>query len=149
MNDESAEVRRLREELQTVDEEIQKRWDFQVNRWDFSLGPFRVVRRVTPMFIVQAFVIFNVLCFAAGVGLAFIGGVFTAIGASIIVGALFSFGSFTTQFWAVAVQGNIDLRKTIGEDDLVKMRELTRRWDELFRQINDLNQLNLRENPET
>lgn len=149
MNDESAELRRLREELKTVDEEIQKRWDAQASGWGFSLGPFRIERKVTPMFIVQVFVVFNIFCFAAGVGLAFLGGVFTAIGASIIVGALFSFGSFTTQFWAVAIQDNIDpVRKIQGEDNLVKIRELARRWDELFRQINDFNQSTSVENPE-
>ena len=150
MNDESAELRQLLEELKSVDEEIQKHWDAQTGRWNFSLGPFKVERKVTPMFIVQIFVVFNILCFAAGVGLAFVGGVFTAIGASIIVGALFSFGSFTTQFWAVAVQDNIDLIKGIrGERDLMKMKELTRRWDDLSRQINALNQLNSGENLES
>jgi hypothetical protein len=151
VNDESAELRQLREELQAVDEEINELWDAQTARWSFRLGPFKVgARKVQPMFIAQVFVVFNILCFAAGVGLAFVGGVFTAIGASIIVGALFSFGSFTTQFWAVAVQDNRDLaRRAAGEDDLARMRKLTRRGDKLFRQINDLNQLDSGENPET
>jgi hypothetical protein len=142
MSDESAEPGQLRAELQVVEKEFDARWRTQMGRWGFHLGPFKMAHYVSAMFIVQVYVVFNVACFFSGVGLAFIGGVFTTIGIAVMVGALFSFGAFVAQFWAVRVQQNIDLNRKIYQDeaDFVELKELAKKWNELHRRIHDLKQ---------
>jgi hypothetical protein len=115
-----------------------------MGRWSFHLGPFKIKRHVSAMLIVQVYVVFNVACFFSGVGIAFIGGVFTVIGTALIVGALFSFGAFVAQFWTVRVQQDIDLNRKLYQDEvgLVELKELVKKWSDLHRRIDVLEQSN-------
>jgi hypothetical protein len=92
MTDMSAERRRLLEELREVDSEYNTELERISGVWRFSLGSFTIKRPASAMFITQVYVIFNIACFITGIILASLGGVLTAIGVAMIVGALFSFG---------------------------------------------------------
>ncbi len=141
MVDMSAELRQLLEELRAVDAEFSAELDRISGEWNFSFGPFKIRHQISSGLITQAYVAFNAACFIAGVALAFTGGVFTAIGVAMIVGALFSFGTFATQFWAVQAQDEINMqRKLSGDAYQAKLKALAAKRVELFQRIENLRQ---------
>lgn len=137
MDDANAERHQLREELEAVEREFWTEWGRTRPRLGFSLGPLRIWHQIGSMFIARVYFLFNTACFIAGVALAFLGGVFASIGVALIVGALFSFGAFVSQVWAVVAQHDRELLDQLAPDpqleklrDLgVKRAELFRRWD--------------------
>jgi hypothetical protein len=48
--------------------------------------------------------LFNMVCFAVGVAFIFLNGTLRVLGISLVVGGLFSFGTFMTQWWDHAWQ---------------------------------------------
>jgi fatty acid desaturase len=138
MSDTHAEQRRLREEIQAVGDEL---WN-ELNRgswWHFSFGPIKVQRRVESGFITRVYVAFNAVCFTAGVVLVFFGDIAASVGVALIVGALFSFGAFVSQFWAVVAQQEHELIKELeGDDRLARLRELRKKQVELSGRLNGL-----------
>lgn len=138
MSDVSAEVQRLRDEAQAVDAEFMTAWN-EANTWRFSLGPFRIRKRIGSQYITRVFVLFNSACFATGLILAPMSGALDTIGVSLIVGALFSFGSFIAQFWAIQAQHEFDMTMSLtGEAELKQILEkrnsVYRRLEELERE---------------
>jgi hypothetical protein len=141
MNDINAERRRLHEELQAVDQEFREAWYGVVGGWQFSLGPFKIERKIGSGTIARVYVIFNAACFVTGIVFVPLGGTVSTIGVALIVGALFSFGAFVSQFWTVVTQQELDMSERICTDDaqFVKFRELDARRTELLQRLDRLN----------
>lgn len=133
MDDVNAERKQLYRELQAAEVNLVRR----MYAWHFSVGPFHINRVVTPQYTARIYVGFNIACFVTGLILVPLGGALNTIGVSLIVGALFSFGTFVSQFWAIQTQLEVDVARDVlgkeGEfDELVEKRaDLRRRLKEL------------------
>jgi hypothetical protein len=150
MDDMSAELRQSLEELQEINAEFDNEFGQLFSRWGFSLGLIKIDRPLNALFISQVFIVFDIVCFAAGVALAFVGGAFTTIGTALIVGALFSFGALVAQLWVTAFQDEINVHRTLdGEDHLTRAKELRKRQTEIFQHIENLNRLQSNESTES
>lgn len=139
MADRSAERRQLLEEIRVIDAKINTELERISGVWNFSLGPFKMTRKASAMFITQIYTVFNMACLIAGIALAFIGSTFTAIGVALIVGAVFSFGTFATQLWAVQAQDEINIqRKLSGDAYQARLKILEAERLEIYQRIENL-----------
>jgi hypothetical protein len=135
MDDVDVERRRLYRELQKAEVDLVRR----MYAWHFSVGPFHIDRVVTPQHTARIYVAFNIACFVAGLVLAPMGGALDTIGVSLIVGALFSFGTFVSQFWAIQTQLEVDVAKDVlGKE--VEFDELVEKRADLRRRLKEFNQ---------
>jgi hypothetical protein len=109
MDDRSAELSRLHEELQKTDEAFWREFHDTFARWNLGIGPLRISSPATSHQVAIMYLSFNALCFAAGVTFALFGGVWAALGVALVVGSLFSFGAFLAQLWVVMRQRGIEV----------------------------------------
>jgi hypothetical protein len=144
MNDSNTELRRLREELRVADDEFFKAWaSLTDNQWVFSFGPVRLQREIASTFLGQVYVIFNGACFVAGIVLCFLSGVPAEIGVALIVGALFSFGAFVSQFWAVVTQRRWEILDQVAPNpQRAKLRLLGERRAALLMRLDNFERSN-------
>jgi hypothetical protein len=90
------------------------------------------------MAIARTFVGFCVLTFVAGAAMALVPST-RELGIAVVVGSIFSFGSFVTQFWAVVVQNERQAHDLIwGEPDRRQARHLIRRHGRLLDRLDQL-----------
>jgi hypothetical protein len=142
MSDVNAERDQLRGELKSVNQEFWAEWNRTLGTWAFSFGPLRIQRPVTSQTIIRVYVSFNTICFIAGIILVFPGGQLANIGVALIVGSLFSFGAFVSQFWTVVTQLQQEKFDQLGvRSGLDKLKELAARRAELSRRLNELDQI--------
>jgi hypothetical protein len=133
------EVDRLRQELTDVEAAFWSEYADIAMRWQFVLGPVKIRRRTSAMFVAQAFVLFHIACFAVGAGLIFIAGPTRELGIAIVVGSIFAFGSFVGQFWAIANEREREiLRETMGGRETAELKSLAVRREEILAQITQL-----------
>lgn len=118
MNDFTGDINRLRKELQDAEGEFWREFGDSAQRWQITLGPVHVRASIGSGFITRFYVFFNICCLTAGVVLTLLGGVATSLGVALVVGALFSFGAFLTQFWAVAAEREHATLALIDKDEL-------------------------------
>ena len=93
--------------------------------WTFHLGPIKMASKFKSTAITKAYTAFTSLCAAIGGALTFVEPA-KELGVALLAGAILAFGSFASQFWAVAVQ-----RDRAFYDALInraKHRELERLW---------------------
>jgi len=134
-----AELSQLYEDLRVVDDAFWEEWRYIEPKWHLSIGPIRVQSAVGSQLIVRVFILFNAACFAAGIALVLAGGLLASIGVALIVGVLFSFGAFITQFWAVATQAEHELSSRIHDEGrLSKLQHLASKRAKLMRDIDKL-----------
>jgi hypothetical protein len=97
----------LQRQLEALDEQVwaEIRQRAAVGRW--GLGRFRF--RIGSARISTLFAAFHLACFVVGVTLITVGGTAKTIGIAVVVGALFAFGSFIAQLWAVSVQHELSV----------------------------------------
>jgi hypothetical protein len=128
MAEPEAEVDRLRRELADIEAEFWKAHADLAMGWQFVLGPLRVRRYASPMFIAQVFVLFHVLCFAAGAAFIFTAGPTRELGIAMVVGSIFAFGSFVAQFWAISYERFREIaREATGDQGTMSLKRLAAR----------------------
>jgi len=108
MNYPELEKDRLERELQLAKTAFQKEYKSFSSSWSVTLGSFSVKARIGTESIIGAFVAFNALCFAVGIVFSLQEGALQAVGVALIVGGLFSFGTFMAQWWDHAWQRQND-----------------------------------------
>jgi hypothetical protein len=110
--------------------------------WQITAGPVHIKAVVRSGTVTWIYVFFNAICFVSGVIFIGIGGVtLTALGTSIIVGALFAFGSFVSQFWAVVAQRERQMSDFVfAIPKMEEFKQLANHIDGLNERINILNQ---------
>jgi hypothetical protein len=101
--DAQARKSQLQEELRLAEEAFQAEHDNLLGVWQFGFSKLRIRAAVDSEFITLTYVLFNLLCFVAGVVFIPFGGALQSLGIALIVGGLFSFGAFVAQFWAIQV----------------------------------------------
>jgi len=73
--------------------------------------------------IAVAYVLLSVGALALGIAFSLLGRALESLGVALVVGAIFSFGAFIAQFWAVASQREFETRTEVfGEIDELKAR---------------------------
>jgi hypothetical protein len=74
-----------------------------------------------------------------GVGFIFLKGTFQALGIALVVGSVFSLGTFMAQWWNHAWQRQNDvLDHARGDERYVKLRRLVKEEDKLHEKLNSL-----------
>jgi hypothetical protein len=131
-----SERKQLRKELRSVIAELRTENSRNATKWNFGLGPFYISTRVGSMNVAQAYVVFNLICFATGLALAFFNGNLATIGVALIVGSLFAFGAFIAQFWATLIQ--VELSRRTNSKNSNKIKELADKADDLAQRLRDL-----------
>jgi len=104
VDENKAEETQLQEELRRADEAFRTEYKRLLGIWQFGFGKIGVRAPAHAGFITSIYILFNFLCFAAGVIFALFKGALQSIGIALIVGGLFSFGAFVAQFWAIQVE---------------------------------------------
>ena len=86
------------------------------------------------------YVLFNAVCFAVGVAFILLGGILQTLGISLVVGGLFSFGTFMAQWWDHAWQranNTLDRAFNSGLDDkrYAELQRLAKEYWELYEKL--------------
>ena len=124
-------------QLKSVDYEMQKEIRRRSSQ-GWGLGPIRF--EASSGIITIGYIAFHAACFVIGIVLITLGGIPRDVGIAVVVGALFAFGSFMAQWWAVVVQREISVRDAADqESDAALWRELTLRRARISRQIEAFN----------
>lgn len=92
----------LKKELDGAREALKRRYRSMASTWKAGSLPITVT--IDSGLISLIYILFNVVCFAAGVAFIFLNGTLRVLGISLVVGGLFSFGTFMTQWWDHAWQ---------------------------------------------
>jgi hypothetical protein len=117
MDSEKSTIRFLEGELRVTNEAIQRELQHVASSWRFMFGPIRVNFRFGPGVITAFYASFISICLLAGVVFCFFGGTLAALGAALVVGALFSFGAFVAQFWLVTQQARQKVSDSIFDEE--------------------------------
>jgi hypothetical protein len=104
MDDLSRQRDQLEKELQGASEAFNREYKSITSTWQVALGPVPITATLSSEPISWIYIAFNVACFAVGVAFIFLNGTFRILGISLVVGGLFSFGTFMTQWWDHAWQ---------------------------------------------
>lgn len=108
MDDLERQRDQLEKELRGAIEALHREYRSEASTWQAGLGSLTVKATLDSDFISNIYVLFNVICFAAGIVFIFLKGTLQVIGVSLVVGGLFSFGTFMTQWWDHAWQRQND-----------------------------------------
>jgi hypothetical protein len=144
VDDSSAELDRLHEQLQAADEALKAALLRTAGEWKIVIGPVRLQAVVGTNSILLVYALFNTVCLTAGVVFSFARGTLASLGLALVVGALFSFGAFVAQFWAVTHQRESETvdRAYGGDDEItVNLKRLVKKRAELVDRIERLRHL--------
>ena len=89
-------LRQINEQLEALRARLQT--------WHMSAGRVRVSGRFGSMRLAQVFLGFHLLIVLSGGALIFVGGAAQSLGIAMVVGAIFGFGAFIAQVWALQVE---------------------------------------------
>jgi hypothetical protein len=89
----------VEKELQRANEAFMREYRSMTSTWGGTLGPFAIRIPASSHVITAIYVLFNVVCFAVGVAFTLQHGVLQTLGIALVVGGLFSFGTFMAQWW--------------------------------------------------
>jgi len=108
--------------------------------WQFYIGRFGFGKVFPSGKITAVIVALTGGCFIAGIILCLPGSAAHSIGVPLLVGAIFSFGAFLAQYWAVAVQFERHVAGQVGLYDkrIGEMREMMTKITSLEDRINRL-----------
>ena len=139
MDSKKSTIRFLEADLRVTNEAIQRELNRVASSWNFTFGPIHIPFRFGPGVITAFYASFISLCFIAGVVFCFFGGIFAALGAALVVGALFSFGAFVAQFWLITQQARQKVSDSIfDEERLADVRKLADKRRVLINRLKDL-----------
>jgi hypothetical protein len=103
----------LQHELYLTRQEFRAEYDRLLPQWKFGVGVrgrgIGIRARTRSGHITGIYILFNVVFFAAGIGFIFVKGVLQTLGIALVVGSLFSFGTFVSQFWMLETQREHDV----------------------------------------
>ena len=106
-----------------------------------KLGPFRKSNTISLEVLIAGYVLFNIICFATGIGFIFLKGAFQALGIALVVGSVFSFGTSMAQWWDHAWQKQKDvLDRAYGDIRYVKLRRLVKECKKLDKECDKLDE---------
>ena len=111
--------------------------------WQPGIGSLKVNATLDSDLISGIYILFNVVCFAAGIAFIFLNGTFRVLGISLVVGGLFSFGTFMTQWWDHAWQrqnNTIDRAFNFGYHDMryAELQRLAKEYAKLYDELEGL-----------
>ena len=101
---------RVEKDLQRASEALDEEIRSLSSGWSGKLGPFAISGTISLEVISAVYVLFNIICFATGIAFIFLKGAFQALGIALVVGGVFSFGTFMAQWWDHAWQRQRDVR---------------------------------------
>ena len=104
MTESNSELDQLIKQFKDTDEALSEGLQKEASWWSWRIGRIGIQRVFPSGLITLVYVLFNVITFVLGVIFSLLGGVFNSLGIALVVGSIFSAGTFVTQFWAVAVQ---------------------------------------------
>lgn len=133
----------LEKELQGANEAFRREYKSMTSTWKAGLGPFTVKARLDSNLIAGIYILFNVVCFAVGIAFIFLNGTFRVLGISLVVGGLFSFGTFMTRWWDQALQRQnetIDRAYNFGYHDrrYAELQQLAKEYIKLYDKLEGL-----------
>lgn len=141
MNGSRSELDRLLKEREELKKAIQR--ERAEYRWGLGakIGQRSLQMRfpIHSGWISLGYIAFNIVAFVAGVIMIFHKGEFRDLGTAIIVGSLFSVGSFMAQWWTVQTQFELEFRDRISGSIGVQ-QHLGEKWSRLSKQIDELSQ---------
>lgn len=139
MTEPDTEADRLHRELSDVESAFWEEYQKLTTGWQFSFGPIRIKHHVSQMFIAQAFIVFHLVCFAGGVGLIFTAGATRELGIALVVGSIFAFGAFVSQFWALSIEeGRALYKEVLGEQETRDLKQLAKKREQIMSRIEQL-----------
>ncbi len=107
--------------------------------WGAELGPLAIRARISLEVISAAYILFNIICFSTGIAFIFLRGAFQTPGIALVVGSVFSFGTFTAQWWDHAWQRQKDvLDHAFGDKRYVEIHRLVKEYDRLHEKLDSL-----------
>jgi hypothetical protein len=123
-----APERRLTEEYRSISSAVGAR-----------LGPFSINRTISREVVIAIFIAFNVVCFAVGIAFILQNGVLQVLGISLVVGGLFSFGTFMVQWWDHMWQDeNNTFDRVFKDKPYVKLQQHAEDLQKLYEKVESL-----------
>lgn len=139
MDDFKSQRDQLVQELQRAEEAFDKEYRSITSAWSGKIGPFVVRATVGGEIITVAYVLFNVVCFAVGIVFTLSKGALQALGISLVVGGLFSFGTFMAQWWDHAWQRQqTTIDRTFGDKRYTELQRIAKELDHLYGKLESL-----------
>ena len=137
MTDQNEDLAILSQQLRLVEQEVRREIRRRTSE-GWGLGPVRF--EASSGLITVGYIAFHIACFTAGIVLIALGGTPRDIGIAVVVGAIFAFGSFMAQWWAVAVQRELSIMDAADqESDAALWHDLALKRARISRQIEELN----------
>lgn len=134
--DQRIELDRLRRELKDIEAVLWPSYWALVKGWLGVFGPPTIRRPFSPIFIVQVYALFNILCFAVGARLIFTTGPTRELGIAMVVGSIFAIGSFVAQLFSIAYGRTNEIAQQItGSQKINDLKQLAGRREAIRRQI--------------
>lgn len=135
----NADPAELRKMLRKAQQAYQQEFDRLTPSWKFTIGPLRFQRHIGSTTITWVYTGFNFICLAAGIAATLARGIWTSLGVALVVGALFSFGTFVAQWWVVEMGREDKIADNLGTDPeeyakLIELRARYSEWASLLRQ---------------
>ena len=107
MNGDKMPRHELNHELRLAAERLWTEYRRVGPKWSAG-NPTRLQVRINSALFAMIYVLFNSVCLILGLIFVFFKGATQALGISLVVGSLFSFGAFVAQFWSAAMQREAD-----------------------------------------
>jgi hypothetical protein len=101
-------------------------WQLADPGWRLQMGRLQMRRRVGSQTFAKLFASFNIVLFIGGVVLSFNEGTLASLGIAIVVGTLFSVGSFLTEVWSQTVDRESERRNEQIREDMTELLRLRR-----------------------
>jgi hypothetical protein len=127
----------LRDELRKAQRAYQQEFNRLTPSWKFAIGPLRFQLHIGSTAITWVYTVFNFICLAAGISATLARGIWTSLGVALVVGALFSFGTFVAQWWLVEMTREDKISDYLGRDpeEYAKLARLFAKTSEVARQL--------------
>ena len=139
MDDPSVELDQLLEERAAAKAAFDREFKDVAWGWDLPIGGHHFTFRLDPGLTATLYFTYSLACLVAGIICILFQGVFASLGVALVVGALFSVGTFAAQFYAVNFQREQQLLDRMFDDELYgKLRNLAAKRNELERRIERL-----------
>ncbi|RZT15200.1 hypothetical protein EV649_5986 [Kribbella sp. VKM Ac-2569] len=125
-------LRKLSDQLDAIDEARAEAEGDRYNWWAVVVGPLRLAGYVGSQHLGWLFAGFHLVVASTGILFFFLPGNLPNLGAALVVGALFGFGAFLAQMWAIQVEREAGRQ----EDEYRKLlRDLDLRQQSVERKI--------------
>jgi hypothetical protein len=139
VDDISEKRRQLEEKLRAADEAFRQEYVRTASSWHVDFGPIHIPFVIGSQQVAKIYVLFNALCFAAGVAFCFVRGILSGLGIALVVGSLFALGAFVSQFWTAVNTREIEWSDRVyGEASVAGLQRLDKERSELHKQIEGL-----------